>query len=320
MSKIDAKQIKPNYSNLDLESCINELYETIKITIPKSKNIDFKIIKNPKPVAYSIITDETKLKQIIVNLVTNAIKFTEKGYVAFGYEIDELNEKIIFRIVDTGPGIDEENHKYIFDRFKRVENDVSIKAGGLGLGLAISKAYVEMMGGEIKLESKIKKGSVFSFSISLQYNRVQSIVVHSINDSTPVSLGIENGVILIAEDDNINFLLFQKIMKAKQFKIIRAVNGLEAVEICLKNPNIDLVLMDIKMPIMNGFEALEKIKEIRPELIVIAQTAYSSSDDEERIFKAGFHNYITKPINREILFEMVEEIFQNNTKTKKDVI
>ena len=118
------------------------------------------------------------------------------------------------------------------------------------------------------------------------------------------------GTILIAEDDNINFLLFQKIIQSRNYNIIRAVNGQEAVDMCINNPSIDLVLMDIKMPIMNGFEALEEIKEIRPELIVIAQTAYSSSEDEEKIYKAGFYGYLIKPISKEKLFEMIDDVFR----------
>ncbi|WP_395049570.1 ATP-binding protein [Flavobacterium sp.] len=310
MSKIESNQVTPNLTNINLESCINELYETIKITIPKSKEIDFRIIENKQSVPYNIISDETKLKQVLVNLVNNAIKFTDKGYVAFGYEVDDKNAKIIFKIQDTGLGIDKNNHKYIFDRFKRIDSDLSIKAGGLGLGLAISKAYVEMMGGTITLESIVEEGSIFSFSIPLEYDKEQRIIVRSIKSSDD-SKGKEEGTILIAEDDNINFLLFQKIIKLRNYNVIRAVNGQEAVDICINNPNIDLVLMDIKMPIMNGFEALEKIKVIRPELIVIAQTAYSSSEDEVRIYNSGFYGYITKPINREKLFEMFDDVFRN---------
>jgi CheY-like chemotaxis protein len=114
----------------------------------------------------------------------------------------------------------------------------------------------------------------------------------------------------VAEDDNINFLLFKKIIQLKNYKIIRAFNGQEAVDICANNPAINLVLMDIKMPIMNGFEALEKIKAIRPELNVIAQTAYSSIEDQEKIYKVGFYGYLTKPINREKLFEIIDAALQ----------
>jgi signal transduction histidine kinase/ActR/RegA family two-component response regulator len=309
MSKIDSHQIKPNLTSVNIESCINELYETIKVTIKKSKKIDFFILENKSPAHFNISTDEVKLRQIIVNLVTNAIKFTNEGYVAFGYEVIEDKQQIKFTVKDTGFGIDEDSHQHIFDRFRRVGDEKSIKAGGLGLGLAISKAYVEMLGGTIALESKIGKGSVFSFTIPLVYDKVEMITVQPIKNKTNIK-GEEEGTILIAEDDNINFLLFQKIMKTKNFKIIRAQNGQEAVNICLNNPEIDLVLMDIKMPVMDGFEAFEKIHPIRPNLPVIAQTAFSSNEDKERILKEGFSDYITKPINREKLFDLIDNIFK----------
>ncbi|WP_310558413.1 ATP-binding protein [Flavobacterium sp.] len=310
ISKIESNQVTPNLTSINLESCINELYETIKITIPKSKEIDFRIIENGQAVPHNIIADEIKLKQVLVNLVNNAIKFTDKGYVDFGYEVDEKNAQIIFKIQDTGIGIDIINHQYVFDRFKRVDSDLSVMAGGLGLGLAISKAYVEMMGGTISLESIVDEGSTFSFSIPLDYDKERKIIKR-FTKSTIDSKWREARTILIAEDDDINFLLFQKIVKLTNYTIIRAVNGEEAVAICSTNPNIDLVFMDIKMPIMNGFEALEKIKVIRPELIVVAQTAYASTEDEVKIFNAGFHGYITKPINREKLFELFDDIFRN---------
>jgi signal transduction histidine kinase len=309
MSKIESNQIKPNYSSINLDSCISELYETIKVTIPESKNIDFNILTTNHPAAHLIKADETKLKQVLVNLVNNAIKFTEKGYVAFGYDVDDYNAKIIFRVEDTGLGIDENNHKYIFDRFKRVESDVSIKVGGLGLGLAISKAYVEMMGGKISLESKVEKGSVFTFIIPLNYDQRTQINAKPLSNIKNTSVTFNGGTILIAEDDNINFLLFEKIIQTRNLKIIRAVNGQEAIDICVNNPNLDLVLMDIKMPIKNGYEAFEEIKLIRPSLKVIAQTAYSSNEDEEKIYNAGFYGYLTKPIIREKLFEMLDEVF-----------
>lgn len=308
MSKIESNQIKPNYSSINLDSCISELHETIKVTIPKSKQIDFLILQNTNPAEHLIKVDDTKLKQVLVNLINNAIKFTEKGHVAFGYEVDTVNAKIIFRIEDTGMGIDKENHQHIFDRFKRVESDVSIKVGGLGLGLAICKAYVEMMGGEILLESKVEKGSVFTFTIPLNYDQRTRISVKPIS-SKETLITHKSITILIAEDDNINFLLFQKMIQSRNYIILRAVNGQEAVDICLNNPTIDLVLMDIKMPIKNGFEAFEEIKIIRPNLKVIAQTAYSSNEDEEKIYHAGFYGYLTKPIKREKLYEMVDEVF-----------
>ena len=302
MSKIDSNQITPNFTLVNLESCVNELYETIKVTI-QNKDIEFILIKSSMPAEFNIVTDDIKLKQVLINLLTNAIKFTDKGMVTFGYEIDEKNSLIHFTVRDTGLGIDEEEHKNIFDRFKRVDSDISIKVGGLGLGLAISKAYVELLGGKITLESKVGEGSTFYFSIPLKYAKVENITVRPVNNLEGIKT--EGKLILIAEDDNINFLLFQKMMQNKNYNIIRAINGQEAVEICLSNPSIDLVLMDIKMPIMNGFEAIERIQPIRPNLPIIAQTAYSSSEDKAKIEAAGFANYITKPLNRERLFELL---------------
>ena len=304
MSKIDSNQITPNFSVINLESCCNDLYETIKVTI-KNKAIDFKLIPSKTPAEFNIITDDIKLMQVIINLVNNAVKFTEKGTVSFGYEIDKVGESINFTIKDTGLGIDEGNHKNIFDRFKRVDSDISIKVGGLGLGLAITKAYVELLGGTISLESKLEVGTTFYFSIPLKYSMTEHIIVKQVTDFD--SLKSDGELILIAEDDNINFLLFQKMMQKQSYKIIRAINGQEAVDICLNNPNIDLVLMDIKMPIMNGFEALEHIRPIRPNLPIIAQTAYSSSEDKAKIEEAGFNGYITKPLNREDLFELINK-------------
>lgn len=305
MSKIDANQISPNFSEINIESCIEELYKTVKVTVPKSKPLKFKLIKSICPAQYNIITDEIKLKQVIINLLTNAIKYTDEGLVVFKYDIDEEQQMIHFTIQDTGSGIEEDHHKHVFDRFKRVENDRSIRVGGLGLGLSISKAYIEILGGTIRLESAIGVGSTFYFSIPLQYAKSEFIVVKPIKENDVVKS--EKKVILIAEDDNINFLLFQKMMKDKAFTIIRAVNGQEAVDYCINNSNIDLVLMDIKMPVMNGFEAIEQIRPIRPQLPIIAQTAYSSSEDKAKIEKAGFDDYITKPLNRERLFELIDK-------------
>ncbi|RTY86622.1 ATP-binding protein [Flavobacterium sp. GT3R68] len=306
MSMIETNQIKPNYGSVDLESCIKELYDTIKITIPKEKKIDFYLIENTNPGPFRIFTDEIKLKQILNNLITNAIKFTDEGFVAFGYEINRTDATIQFTIKDSGLGIDKEFHNIVFDRFRRVDGDYSIKVGGLGLGLAICKAYAELLGGTISIQSQVGVGSVFSFSIPLNPDlSTKSKPEQPGGIYDPVFK--ENTTILIAEDDNINFLLLQKMMQLKKCKIIRAVNGHEAVEICKNNEEIDLVLMDIKMPKLSGYEAFERIKSIRPALPVIAQTAYSSSDEYEKIKKAGFVGYISKPINKEKLFALIAE-------------
>ncbi len=307
MSKIDSKQIVPNYASVNLLTCMQEVYNTVKITIPKTKEVSLLPPVITVPPLRNIITDETKLKQVLTNLITNGIKYTEKGTVTFGVKLSERNKIIRFYVKDTGQGISPENQQFIFDRFKRIDTDLAIREGGLGLGLAISKAYVELLKGDISLTSKVGKGSEFSFTIPFEYDRVPTI------PDTPLVTQSEvhdnkSATVLIAEDDNINFLLLQKIMKLRDYTIIRATNGQEAVTICLENPDIAIVLMDIKMPVMNGFQALEVIREFRPNLPIIAQTAYASKEDEERIFAAGFTNYITKPLNKERLFAILEGI------------
>lgn len=307
MSKIDAKQIVPKYDGVDIEKCVKELYNSIQVTIPKEKQIEFYIQESAKKIEGKILTDEIKLKQILINLITNAIKFTVKGYVNFGYTVNKKQNVLEFRVADSGLGIDGNNLKVIFDRFRRIEDEFYVESSGLGLGLSITKAYVEMLGGTISVESKSGEGSVFLFTIPLKYDLVEKKAkpVYQFN----VSKNSGNQTILVAEDDSINFLLLKKILELKNYKVLRASNGQEAVDMCSSNPNIDLVFMDIKMPILDGFKALKKVKKNRPNLPVIAQTAYSSAEDKEKINNAGFVDYITKPLNKEKIFELLEKIF-----------
>ena len=318
MSKIDAQQITPKLASFDINTCCKELYESIKVTIPKEKKIVLNFIENPKPVLKNVISDKTKLVQVITNLLTNAIKYTENGTVEFGFAINEKAGIIEFRVKDSGIGIDElqamlddKNIKVIFDIFRRIEDDFSVELSGLGLGLAICKAYVEMLGGTININSKVGEGSEFVFSIPLKYDTTTFIEENAI--VTTIDLEANHDiVILVAEDDNINFLLLKKILQIRNYTIIRAINGKEAVTICSTNPAINLVFMDIKMPIMDGYAAFEKIKTFLPNLPVIAQTAHSSAEDKERVLQAGFTDYVTKPLDKERIFDVIDVVFKNS--------
>lgn len=315
MSKIESNLITPNYSAIDLEAAVKELFESIKVTVDPTKKIALKLIPGDYKAPHDIITDETKLKQIITNLVTNAIKFTENGSVTLGYKIDEASQNIQFYVLDTGIGINEDNLDKIFERFRRIESDLSIKVGGLGLGLSISKAYIELLNGTIALESKIGEGSRFYFTIPLQYElqtpkkqkkTKQNKMLHNVKQT-----------ILIAEDDNINFLLFQKIIADFNYNILRAKDGQEAVTICKNNPEINLILMDIKMPILSGFEAILQIRPIYPKIPIIAQTAYSSEEDKIKIEKAGFTDFISKPLDRTKLNTMISNYLNSHLITNE---
>ena len=316
MSKIDALQIKPKYKGINLNKCIRELYETIKVTIPKEKQIEFHVIECINPMEKYLLTDETKLKQILVNLIANAVKFTDEGSISFGYEVNENDRTVVFIVKDTGRGIDEKNLKVIFDRFLRVEDHFHAESSGLGLGLAISKAYIEMLGGTITVNSSFGNGSVFTIKIPLVFDKSEKNSKKKTNSNFHHVKGHET--ILIAEDDNLNFLLLNKILQLRNYTVLRANNGQEAVDICLENKDIDLIFMDVKMPLMNGLDAFKIINKINPDLVIIAQTAYSSDEDKEMILNLGFKNYITKPLNKEKIFELLDEYFgvQNKKKQK----
>lgn len=305
MSKIDANQITPNLSSISVEDCLVEIYESVKITIPNEKNIAFVLQKPSEPLPYNFYTDIVKFKQILINLITNAIKFTKEGQVTISYDWSIKRNFISFTIEDTGLGIEKEDQDYIFERFRRVDGDYAIKVGGLGLGLAITKAYVGLLGGTISLKSEIGKGSKFKFTLPLMLDkRKEEVVVKEKKPTEEVPTLIKEKTILIAEDDNINFLLFEKVMQHTSYTIIRAKDGEEAIQL-FQNNAIDLVLMDIKMPKIGGYEALAKIKAIQPKVPVIAQTAYSSSDELEKIKKAGFDAQISKPIDKDKLLEIL---------------
>jgi len=307
MSKIDSKQITPNYKSVNLDKCIAELYSSIKITMPEDTQVNFTVQKNEEALTKNILTDEIKFKQILTNLITNAIKFTKKGHVTVGYTIDEVQENIKIWVDDSGFGIDEDSQKFIFDRFRRIEDDYTIAISGLGLGLSITKAYVELLNGTIAVRSTPGKGSIFSFTIPLKYeDRVEETVALT---HTPKTEFKGNETILIAEDDDINFLLLKRILQLRNYSVIRATNGKEAVEICSANANIDLIFMDIKMPVMNGFEAFEVIRKSNLSIPVIANTAYSSLEDKEQIRKAGFTDYISKPLNKTQVHQLLDGLF-----------
>jgi len=313
MSKIDVKQISPNRTSFNVNKTLEELINSLQITIPKSSSVKLYLIKPIDQINQDIISDEVKIKQILTNLIVNALKFTDYGFVSVAYEFDKNNGSLHFSVKDTGRGIAKAEQKVVFDRFRQVDGThVTVGSRGLGLGLAISKAYADMLGGEMKIESELGEGATFIFSIPLIFDEKNQepipedkseVLVLSSNRINP-----SEKLILVAEDDNINFKLIKKILSDQNFNIIRAKDGLEAVELCKLNDEIDLVIMDIKMPFMDGFEAHEQIIAFKPHLPMIAHTAFASREDQEKTRKAGFKGHIAKPFKKELLFNLIEEL------------
>lgn len=308
MSKIDSDLIEPKYSSIDLKNMIQATFESIKVTVPSYKNIDFKLIVPKDTSTQNVVTDVVKLNQVITNLLTNAIKFTDEGFIVLDYEFDFKKNQIHFTVKDSGKGIPDELQETIFSRFNKVDFISDQDNKGLGLGLAISKAYIEMLGGTISLKSEVGVGSTFSFSIPLQFDSETTLEAQPIYED--ISLGDEE-IILVAEDDNINYLLIEKLLKLLNFKVVRAKNGQEAVEICKQNKEVDLILMDIKMPSVDGHEAFTKIREFNKDIPIVAQTSYSFPEEIEKINQTGFNDFISKPIDKDKLYIIIRKYIQN---------
>lgn len=305
MSKIDSQLIKPNLQPFDLDEFIQQIFLSYE-KLYSNEKVVFKLGKPEKQIKKQIISDKVKLGEVVTNLLNNSYKFTEEGFVILDYEVDEKSNKINFSVKDSGIGIPKAFQENIFKRFSKI-NAKGISANeGLGLGLAITKAYVDMLGGKINFTSQEGVGSTFFVSIPLNYaneNETIKEIVPEIKVST--NLGKEE-IILVAEDDNINFLLIENILKIYNFKIIRAKDGVEAVEFCKTNQEIDLVLMDIKMPNLDGYEAFIEIRKFNPTIPIIAQTSYSFEEELDKIKKLGFDNFISKPIQKQKLLELIK--------------
>ena len=304
MSKIDSNIIKPNLTAVDLNKVLDDIEESYKV-IQQNSKIEFKFSR--ENLNKKIITDKTKLTEIIVNLLNNAFKFTNEGFVIFDCKIKESKNEICFTVKDSGIGIPDELQKNVFKRFSKLSSTGISANEGLGLGLAITKAYIEMLKGKISFKSQVNVGTTFNFSIPLQYLNEELEVSSKASEKQPLpkDLGKEK-LILIAEDDNINFLLIEKILKDINFNIIRAHDGVEAVAICKENKAIDLILMDIKMPNLDGYEAFKQIREFNTDIPIIAQTSYSFQEELDKIEALSFTDFISKPIQKSKLNVIIQ--------------
>jgi len=289
--------MKINIQEVNLNQLMDELTHIFKPTAT-SLSLEFENTTDiPENQAY-VLTDRTKLTQILSNLATNALKFTKEGSIEMNCHLE--NDAIAFFVKDTGIGFNPEIKETIFERFRQANDEINKKYGGTGLGLAISKAFVELLGGQIGVESQSGKGSTFHFS--LPYKAASPI---ELEPFAPIAW--DHGfTILIAEDEDINFLFLETLLQPMNWKLLRARNGQEAVEMARADLSIRLILMDIRMPIMDGFQAATIIKEFRPELPILAQTAYANDYEIEK-YRAVFDDYMTKPLRIQILKQKISK-------------
>ena len=316
ISKIEAGQVSIQL----IETNINLLLDdVIRFYEPASrlKKIELELNKFCEDEKARCITDEVKLKQILMNLTGNAVKFTSEGKVTIGYMKEP--DKFIFYVKDTGIGIAPKYHKDIFKRFWQVPNSNGKIYGGTGLGLSVSKSLVEALGGNIWLNSAESNlsasrqgGTEFYFSIPINLSDQEPEKnVKTIEENTNINSGVKGKTIIVAEDEEINFLYIKKLLSCQDMNVLWAKNGKEAIEMLELHKETDLILMDIKMPVMDGYEATRIIRNSNATIPIIAQTAYNLSENKTKALSAGCNDYLTKPLSKKILMQKISTFLRS---------
>ncbi|MFB9272892.1 GAF domain-containing protein [Lutibacter litoralis] len=316
ISKIEAGLMDVNLNESNINEQIEYIYTFFK---PEAEGKGMQIFfKNGLPTKQATIkTDREKVFAILTNLIKNAIKYSDEGSIEFGYvlktggEVAELSKKaeLEFFIKDTGIGVPKDRQAAIFERFIQADVKDKMARQGAGLGLSITKAYVEILGGKIWLESEDGVGSTFYFTLPYTNELEVKSNIKDIKITYDMVNQVKNLKILIAEDDEVSSELLSTIVGEFSNKILIAKNGNEAVEICRNNPDIDVILMDIQMPEINGYEATRQIRQFNKKVIIIAQTAFGLAGDREKSLDAGCNDYITKPIKNYKLLTSLQKNF-----------
>lgn len=302
ISKIEAGAVTLNLESVNLNKLLDEL-ETFFKPIAQENNLILSCERGLENYKSSVETDKTKLNQVLTNLLSNAFKFTDTGSVTFGYQL--IGDHLQFYVKDTGIGVEENLQNKIFDRFSQGNLDLSKQHKGTGLGLAITKKIVELFNGEIWLNS-CENGTTIYFTIPFIKSKVP--LISSVIEEQKPAIQVKNREIniLVAEDEEYNMMYITELFSTTNFKIIEANNGKKALELAQNHPEIQLVLMDIKMPVMDGNEAMKEIKKLRPSLPIIALSAFAMESDKAKALSLGFDAYLTKPLDRTLLFQLIE--------------
>lgn len=309
ISKIDAGQLAINQAECNLDDLMFDVYtffNEVKFKQEK-EHINIRLLNLNDDESNILFTDGQRLRQVLVNLIGNALKFTDKGNVEFGYVNIHEKNKIQFFVRDSGIGIPEDKRDIIFERFRQVQEGSTRKYGGTGIGLYISKNIINLLGGDIWFDSKIGEGTTFYFSLPYKERHFQDSGSFLFSTSeTEYNWTGKN--ILIAEDVEVNFRYLSTILADTKANILWAKNGKEAIDKTFDGSNIDIVLMDIQMPLIDGYEATAEIRKTKPSLPIIAQTAYALPHDNIKCFEVGCNDYISKPINANLLKQKIDTL------------
>jgi CheY-like chemotaxis protein/nitrogen-specific signal transduction histidine kinase len=308
IAKIEAGQLVISETVCDINQMLTDLHSTFDElkNVSGKQGIIFNLLLPDPDRKAMVLTDPMRVQQILTNLLGNALKFTEFGKIEFGYTIKQ--ETLSFFVKDTGIGILPGKQKLLFHRFSQVDPSTTRKYGGTGLGLAISKNLTELLGGSIGVDSSPGNGSLFYFT--LPYKPVIKMAVN-LMPAELSNVDWKGKTILVAEDIIQNYQLLDALLKRTGIKLLHAVNGQVAIDMVKADPSIDLVLMDIQLPIKTGYEALKEISAFRPDLPLISYTAFALPHERDKSIKAGFKDFIPKPIKTETLIPMLDKYLRN---------
>jgi two-component system sensor histidine kinase/response regulator len=309
LTRMETGKITIRKSPCNIDLLINEIlsiFNQFKVYQNKG-HLEIKV-KYPTHRGIIIYTDPGRLQQLLSNLISNSIKYTQKGWIELGYNL--LNDqRIEFYVKDTGIGLSRELQKRIFNRAPEEESS-SGKAEGPGLGLTIVKNLVKLMGGKISVESELEQGSTFFFTIPYEEVPESYHLMAPEEEFVMHSYTWKDKVILVVEDDEVNFKFIEAVLHDSSVQVLHASNGIQAVELCRSINKIDLVLMDIKMPEMDGYEATRQIRAFNHKIPIIAQTAFVLENELNKCREVGCNELITKPIEIKELFEKVDKFLK----------
>lgn len=300
ISRLDTRQVKIDNESFNLAALCREVVNEMQLSLPDDRDINLYAEINISN-GFNILSDKNKLSQILRNFITNAIKYTLSGDIYIGCR-KSGHETLLFYVKDQGIGIEKRFQNKIFEPFRQANTSGEIFQKGSGLGLAISKSYADLMDGHIWVDSSPGQGSTFYLTIPYKSSEYPGKSIKEKTKLNKIKSG-EKTKVLVAEDDDVNYKYIHEVLSSNNVEVIHARDGKEAIDAMAQMREFDLILMDIKMPVMDGYEALKKIKNQFPDIKVIAQTAYAMKNDEKDILNAGFDGYIAKPIKKEHLLE-----------------
>lgn len=307
ISRIEAGEVVIVDRTCSLDDIMGELYDLFRIRTVADGPVRLVLLPPDGSRPPQIIADDLRVRQVLINLLANALKFTERGEVSFGYRHE--GSWIVFSVSDTGIGIDQEHRDFIFQQFKQADDSHTRQYGGAGLGLAISRRLLHLMGGDIWFQSEPGRGTTFWFSIPYRAAAEPGErCAEEVRPSRGSSRGEETlrgRTVLVAEDNDDSYRFLERVLKRHGVTVLRAANGREAVEICRETGDLAAVLMDIQLPLLNGYEATRAIRALRPALPVIAQSGNAFDSDRAASVEAGCNDFIAKPINPETLLALL---------------